>query len=46
VLKGLLIAILGLFRNIVETGTGQLNGDIGKVFHAKCLVRERSRTPS
>jgi AraC-like DNA-binding protein/mannose-6-phosphate isomerase-like protein (cupin superfamily) len=45
VLKGLLIAILGLFRNIVETGTGQLNGDIGKVFHAKCLVRERFANP-
>jgi AraC-like DNA-binding protein/mannose-6-phosphate isomerase-like protein (cupin superfamily) len=45
VLKGLLIAILGLFRNIVETGTGQLNGDIGKVFRAKCLVREQFANP-
>jgi AraC-like DNA-binding protein len=45
VLKGLLIALLGLFRNLVETGTGQLNGDIGKVFHAKCLVRERFANP-
>jgi len=45
VLKGLLIAILGLFRNIVETGTGQLNSDIGKVFQAKCLVRERFANP-
>jgi len=41
VLKGLLLALLGLFRNIVETGTGQLNSDIGKVFQAKCLVREQ-----
>jgi AraC-like DNA-binding protein len=41
VLKGLLVAILGMFRNIVETGTGNLNGDIGKVFQAKCLVREQ-----
>ncbi len=41
VLKGLLLALLGSFRNIVETGTGQLNSDIGKVFQAKCLVREQ-----
>jgi len=45
VLKGLLIAILGLFRNVVETGTGELNSDIGKVFQAKCLVRERFANP-
>ncbi|HEX7632274.1 MAG TPA: helix-turn-helix domain-containing protein [Lacunisphaera sp.] len=41
VLKGLLLALLGLFRNMVETGTGQLNSDIGKVFQAKCIVREQ-----
>ncbi len=41
VLKGMLIALLGLFRNIVETGSGQLNNDLGKVFQAKCLVREQ-----
>jgi AraC-like DNA-binding protein/mannose-6-phosphate isomerase-like protein (cupin superfamily) len=41
VLKGLLLALLGLFRNVVETGTGELNSDIGKVFQAKCLVREQ-----
>jgi AraC-like DNA-binding protein/mannose-6-phosphate isomerase-like protein (cupin superfamily) len=41
VLKGLVIALLGMFRNIVETGSGQLNNDIGKVFQAKCLVREQ-----
>jgi len=45
VLKGLSIALLGLFRNIVETGTGQLNSDIGKVFRAKCLVREQFANP-
>jgi AraC-like DNA-binding protein len=45
VLKGLLLALLGLFRNIVETGTGQLNSDIGKVFQAKCLVREQFGNP-
>ncbi len=45
VVKGLTIALLGLFRNIVETGTGQLNGDIGKVFQAKCLVREQFANP-
>lgn len=45
VLQGLLLALLGLFRNIVETGTGQLNSDIGKVFQAKCLVREQFANP-
>ena len=45
VLKGLLIALLGLFRNIVEAGTGHLNHDIGKVFQAKCLVREQFANP-
>lgn len=41
VLKGLLLALIGLFRNVVETGTGTLNGDMGKVFQAKCVVREQ-----
>ncbi len=45
VLKGLLLAVLGMLRNIVETGTGQLNSDIGKVFQAKCLVREQFANP-
>jgi AraC-like DNA-binding protein/mannose-6-phosphate isomerase-like protein (cupin superfamily) len=45
VLKGLLIALLGLFRNIVETGSDHLNTDIGKVFQAKCLVREQFSNP-
>ncbi|HEY1765531.1 MAG TPA: helix-turn-helix transcriptional regulator, partial [Opitutaceae bacterium] len=45
VLKGMLIALLGLFRGIIETGTSGLNGDIGKVFQAKCLVRERFANP-
>lgn len=41
VLKGLLLSVFGLFRNLIETGTGQLNSDIGKVFQTKCLVREQ-----
>lgn len=45
VLKGLLLALLGLFRNVIETGAGNLNGDIGKVFQAKCLVREQFSNP-
>lgn len=45
VLKGLTLALLGLLRNIVETGAGQLNHDIGKVFQAKCLVREQYANP-
>jgi AraC-like DNA-binding protein len=45
VLKGLVLALLGLFRNIVETGTGSLNEDVGKVFQAKCIVREQFANP-
>ena len=45
VVKGLLLTLLGLFRNIVELGTGQLNSDIGKVFQAKCHVREQFSNP-
>jgi AraC-like DNA-binding protein len=45
VLKGLLMALIGFLRNIVETGTGQLNSDIGKVFKAKCFVREQFANP-
>lgn len=43
--KGLLLSLFGLFRNLVETGTGQLNSDIGKVFQTKCLVREQFANP-
>lgn len=43
--KGLVLALCGLFRNIVETGTDHLNGDVGKVFQAKCLVREQFSNP-
>lgn len=45
VLKGMLLALLGLLRNIVETGAGNLNNDVGKVFQAKCLVREQFSNP-
>ena len=45
VLKGVVLSLLGLFRNLVETGTGHLNSDIGKVFQAKCLVREQFANP-
>ncbi len=47
VLKGLLITLPGaLLRNIVETGTGQLNSDIGKVVPGRsALVREQFANP-
>jgi AraC-like DNA-binding protein len=44
-LKGLLLALLGLFRSTVEIGTGTLNSDMGKVFQAKCVVREQFANP-
>jgi AraC-like DNA-binding protein len=43
--KGLLLALLGMFRNIVETGSDRMNSDIGKIFQAKCLVREQFSNP-
>lgn len=46
VLKGLLMALLGMFQNIVETGGGSINGDIGKIFQAKWLVREQLSSPN
>lgn len=45
VFKGMLLALLGLFRNIVETGAGNLNEDVGKIFQAKCIVREQFSNP-
>jgi len=45
VLKGLLLSLFGLFRNLVEAGSGRLNSDIGKVFQTKCLVREQFANP-
>ncbi|MBK9991615.1 MAG: AraC family transcriptional regulator [Verrucomicrobia bacterium] len=45
VLKGMTLSLLGLFRNIVETGTDRINCDIGKVYQAKCLVREQFSNP-
>jgi AraC-like DNA-binding protein len=41
VLKGLLMALLGLLQNLVETGAGELNTDMGKVFQVKWLVRDQ-----
>lgn len=41
VLKGLVLALLGLLRNVIDVGGSQLNSDIGKVFQAKCVVREQ-----
>jgi AraC-like DNA-binding protein len=45
VLKGLLMSLLGLFQNTVETGSGKLNRDIGKVFQVKWIVREQFSNP-
>ena len=45
VLKGLLLSLFGLLRNLIETGSGRLNSDIGKVFQAKCIVREQFANP-
>lgn len=41
VLKGLLIALLGMLQNLVETGAGEMNTDMGKVFQVKWLVRDQ-----
>jgi AraC-like DNA-binding protein len=41
VVKGLTIALLGQFLNLVTTVVDDLNRDIGKVFQVKWLVREQ-----
>jgi AraC-like DNA-binding protein/quercetin dioxygenase-like cupin family protein len=46
VTRGLLAALLGMFLNVVETGSGHLNRDIGKVFQTKWLVREQLSNPN
>jgi AraC-like DNA-binding protein len=40
-LKGLTMAVLSMFQNLVETGGGSLEGDIGKVLQVKWIVREQ-----
>jgi AraC-like DNA-binding protein len=45
VLKGLLLSLLGMLVNIVDTGGGTLNADLGKVFQVKWLVREQFSNP-
>ncbi len=44
-LKGLTIAVLSMFQNLVETGGGNLEGDIGKVLQVKWIVREQFSNP-
>jgi len=41
VLKGLLLSLLGMLQNLVETGVGEMNADMGKVFQVKWLVRDQ-----
>jgi len=46
VTRGLLMALIGMYLNVVETGSGHLNQDIGKVFQTKWLVREQLSNPN
>lgn len=41
VVKGLAIALFSMVKSLVETGSDQINRDIGKVFQAKWLIREQ-----
>ena len=41
VLRGLVIALLGMFENLVMTASDRLNADSGKIFHVKWIVREQ-----
>jgi AraC-like DNA-binding protein len=41
VLRGLVIALLGMFEEFVATTTDRLNSDPGKIFHVKWIVREQ-----
>lgn len=46
ILEGLFQALLGLLKNLVDVGGGNLNKDIGKVFQTKWLVREQLADPA
>ena len=41
VIKGLSVALFSMLKELVETGSNDINKDIGKVFHAKWLIREQ-----
>ena len=41
VLRGLVIALLGTFENLVVNAVEQLRSDSGKVFHTRWIVREQ-----
>lgn len=45
IINGLTMAILGMLVNVVETGSGHLNKDIGKIFQTKWIVREQFANP-
>ena len=45
VLKGLLTSLLGMLLNLINTGSGGINADQGKVFQVKWLVREQFSNP-
>ncbi len=41
IIKGLAVALFSMLKELVETGSDDINKDIGKVFHAKWLIREQ-----
>lgn len=45
VLLGLVTTLLAMLKNLVTTGMGDLNADLGKVFQTKWLVREQFSNP-
>lgn len=45
IMSGLIQALFGMFKNLLLTGSGDLNADLGKVFEAKWLVREQFADP-
>ncbi|WP_404424863.1 helix-turn-helix domain-containing protein [Nibricoccus sp. IMCC34717] len=45
IVKGLLLALLGMFHHVVATASDHLNEDVGKVFQVKWIVREQLSNP-
>ncbi|MEM9159076.1 MAG: helix-turn-helix transcriptional regulator [Verrucomicrobiota bacterium] len=41
IMKGLTIGLFSMLKSLVETGTEEINKDIGKVFQAKWIIREQ-----
>ncbi len=45
IVRGLFLALTGMFQHVVESGGDRINREVGKVFQTKWLVREQVANP-